>query len=236
MKVPGVHDVVAVAAGVTHSLALTATGEVWAWGLNHVGQLGTGTTVESRAPVRVPGLSGVISVAAGQFNSLVLTADGRVWSWGFNAFGQLGTGSTALFDPVPKQPTAVSNIVAIAAGGYHSLAVERTGMVVAWGLNHVGQLGDGTTRNASVPTAVRGRDDVVDNYYLLDVVAITAGGYHTLVVRRDGQTVAFGWNHFGQLGTGTTVDRNRPTLVPGLDPGFLAAGLAHSLAVTARGG
>ncbi|MEA2827012.1 MAG: hypothetical protein QOG43_1451 [Actinomycetota bacterium] len=235
VKVAGLHDVVAVAAGVTHSLAVTRTGEVWAWGLNHVGQLGTGTNVGTLVPVRLAAPTGVVAVAAGYFHSLALTADGRVWSWGYNNFGQLGSGSAALWDLVPKMIPPLLNIAAIAAGAYHSVALQRWGMVETWGFNNVGQLGIANTYSTGIPTAVRGRGN--DNAYFLDgVVAIAAGGYHTLAIGRDGRMTAWGWNYFGQLGTGTTVDRNVPTPVPAIEPGLFAAGLAHSLAVTARGG
>jgi len=234
VKVAGLGDVVAVAAGITHSLAVTRTGEVWAWGFNHVGQLGTGTTGASLVPVRMAAPAGVVAVAAGLFHSMALTADGRVWSWGYNAFGQLGTGSPAPWDLVPRSIPSLDHLAQIAAGAYHSLALSQFGGVQAWGLNHVGQLGTADTMNAGVPTAVRGRGG--SEYFLPDSVAIAAGGYHSLAVGKDGRTTAWGWNYFGQLGTGTTADRTQPTSVPALAPGLLAAGLAHTLAVTARGG
>jgi alpha-tubulin suppressor-like RCC1 family protein len=233
VRVPGLRDVVAVAAGITHSLAVTRSGEVWAWGLNHVGQLGAGTNVASSVPVRIAAPTGVVAVAAGLFHSLALTADGRVWSWGYNAFGQLGTASPAPWDLVPRPIPSLANVAQIAAGAYHSLALSRFGGLQAWGLNHVGQLGTADTMNTGVPTAVRGRGG--SEYFLPDSVAIAAGGYHSLAVGKDGRTTAWGWNYFGQLGTGTTVDRTQPTSVPALAPGLLAAGLAHTLAVTARG-
>ena len=133
-------------------------------------------------------------MAAGQFNSLALTADGRVWSWGYNTYGQLGTGSNALFDPVPKQPTGLSNVTAIAAGGYHSLAIDRQGMVYAWGLNHVGQLGTLPVFDTKTPSWVQG-----PGFYIGDLVSIAAGAYHTVAVMEDGRTWAWGWGAYGQL-------------------------------------
>jgi len=70
--VNGLDGVRAVAAGVLHSLALKADGTVWAWGENSSGQLGTGTTTDSTAPVQVSGLSGVQAIAAGDNHSLAL--------------------------------------------------------------------------------------------------------------------------------------------------------------------
>ena len=106
----GLSNVVAIAAGGYHSLALTAEGRVVAWGDNGCGQ----TTVPS-------GLSNVVAIAAGGDHSLALTAEGRVVAWGYNWYGQTNV------------PSGLSNVVAIAAGGCHSLALTAEGRVVAWG-------------------------------------------------------------------------------------------------------
>jgi ubiquitin-protein ligase E3 A len=87
--------VVAVACGADHTLALTATSVVFAWGANGCGQLGVGDTAPRRAPVVVSGLWGlpVVRLAAGGCHSAALTAAGALFTWGDNAWGQLGHGS-----------------------------------------------------------------------------------------------------------------------------------------------
>lgn len=227
VRVPGLDHVVEIAGGVTHSLAVTAAGEVWAWGLNHVGQLGTGSTASSLVPVRVPGLSNVVAVSAGHFHSLALTRDGKVWAWGFNDYGQLGTGSQALYEPTPRPVASASPFLAVAAGGRHSIALVNDGSVRAWGLNNVGELGNGSTADSRVPVRVSS---------LSGVVGVAAGWYHSLAVKRDGSTWAWGWNHFGQLGLGMTSDV--PVVLPLRVINLrrataLSGGLAHSLAITA---
>jgi hypothetical protein len=112
----GLSNVVAIAAGYEHSLALTAEGLVVAWGDNEYGQ----TTVPS-------GLSNVVGIAAGGSHSLALTAEGRVVALGGNWAGQTVV------------PSGLSNVVAIAAGTSHSLALAAEGRVVAWGANSSGQ-------------------------------------------------------------------------------------------------
>ena len=91
--VNGITDVVAIAAGDFHSLALTSDGTVWAWGGNNRGQLGNPGLVQSATPVQVAGLTDVVAIAAGSEHSIALKADGTMWSWGRNDFGQLGDGS-----------------------------------------------------------------------------------------------------------------------------------------------
>ena len=227
VQLPGLSGVTAIAAGATHSLALKADGSVWTWGMNHVGQLGTGDTVNSLVPVRVLGPTNVVAVAAGGYHSLALTRDGVVWAWGWNYFGQLGTGQPQPHDPIPRMVTISTPSQAIAAGAAHSVALSLNTSVSTWGLNNVGQLGDGTTTSRPTPVLVNS---------FVNIRSVTAGWYHTLAVGTFGTTWAWGWNYFGQLGTGTTTDIAAPVAVPGLAPTVVTAGVAHSLAITARGG
>jgi hypothetical protein len=114
---------VAVAAGAYHSLAVTNDGKVWTWGDNTYGQLGNGTVGGSNNQAsNVPGFSGAVAVAGGFGHSLALKSDGTVWSWGSNWFGELGNGTHS--DSGVAAPVArLAGATAIAAGGYHSLAV-----------------------------------------------------------------------------------------------------------------
>src|SRR5262249_8459203 len=82
-------DVTAIASGYNHGLAIQ-NGPVYAWGFNHFGQLGNGTTVDASSPVPVTGLtSGVSSIASGYNHSLAIQ-NGTVYAWGYNGDGQLG--------------------------------------------------------------------------------------------------------------------------------------------------
>lgn len=153
LAVSGLHDVIAVASGGSHSLAVTADGKVWSWGANGSGQLGTGNNADSAVPVEVPGLGGITAVAAGGYHSLALGGDGTVWAWGENSSGQLGDGTTVNRN-APVQVKSLTDIVAVAAGKVHSMALARDGTVWAWGGNYDGQLGDGTVDNAVLPVHV----------------------------------------------------------------------------------
>jgi alpha-tubulin suppressor-like RCC1 family protein len=173
------------------------TGNVRAWGENCHGQLGNGIDCSSvYRPAAVPYLAGAVAIAAGESHSLALKSDGTVWAWGYNGRGQLGYGSyTATSEPVTVQNLQPS-VVAIDAGDNHSLARMSDGTVWAWGTNDHGELGNGSNAaNSSVPVRV-------SNFSA--AVAIAAGGEHNLALRADGTVWAWGYNGYGQLGTGST--------------------------------
>ena len=137
-------NVVAIAGGFYHDVALTDAGAVYAWGNNNYGQMGTGAT-GSFTPVVVTGLSGVnvSSVATGMYHSLAVANSGAVYAWGDNRYGQLGTGNTTQQN-IPVLVTALSGagVTAVAGGEEHSLALTGSGAVYAWGSNGYGRAGD----------------------------------------------------------------------------------------------
>jgi hypothetical protein len=100
---------------------------------------------------------------------------------------------------------AATNLIAVAAGGGHSLGLRFNGSVIAWGANTYGE--------CSVPTD------------LSDVVAIAAGDYHSLALKANGQVVAWGFNCYGQA----TPPAGLSNVVA------IAAGTWHSLALKSDG-
>jgi probable HAF family extracellular repeat protein len=168
---------VAVAGGNAHSLVLKNDGTVWAWGDNSYGELGNGTGVGSTTPVQVSDLAGMSAISAGLIQSLAGRSDGTVWAWGENEYGQLGNGTTTNsstpVEAVDGTGTAVSGMVAVAAGTLHSLALRSDGTVWAWGYNGDGELGNGTTTNSNTPVQVSN---------LSGVAAIMAGGLFSVAL------------------------------------------------------
>src|SRR5579884_3346311 len=177
------------------------------------------------------GFTGAVGVSAGSRHSLALKEDGTVWGWGSNVDGQLGDGpGLATTISFPVQVIGIT-AAAVAAGYGHSLAVDSDGTVWAWGRNGAGQLGDGTNIDRSAPERVTGLSDV-----RASPVAIAAGLRHSLALKNDGTVWAWGDNSVGELGDGTTTDRNTPVQVSGLDNVIgIAAGASHNLAVRSDG-
>lgn len=224
----------AVAPGVAHSLALAQDGTIWAWGRNDRGQLGDGTLTDAATPFPVSTPGGFAAVAAGQAYSVAVARDGTVWTWGDNFYGELGDGTRAN-SAIPRQlagPDAPSGIVAVATGRAHTLALARDGTLWSWGDNGYGQLGDGTTTDASPPLHLTGPGAP------RQIVAVAAGPYSSLALARDGTLWGWGYNGFGQLGGDPSCALNcslpvhidLPVAVTAI-----AAGTYHSLAVAGDG-
>jgi alpha-tubulin suppressor-like RCC1 family protein len=210
----GVSSATTMSAGEAHGLAIVGGGVV-AWAHNRSGELGNGTTTDSAIPVSVVGLSNVVGIAAGDANSVAVLGDGSVWTWGHNATGELGNGSTT-DRSTPGPVTGLGSgagVVRVAAGGSHVLALKSDGTVLAWGNNHSGELGNGTTTDSPTPVTVSGLGPGSG------VVAIAGGGSFSLALKSDGSVLAWGDNVSGELGNGTTTSSPTPVAVSGLGPG-----------------
>jgi alpha-tubulin suppressor-like RCC1 family protein len=231
VKLPATVKVTAVRAGCFHSLALTSTGTVYAWGGNGNGQLGNGTTTDSDVPVPVPTGTAVKAISAGEGHSLAVTTSGNLLAWGFGAAGQLGDGTADQHTPTPVPLPAGVSVTGVAAGQFFSLAVTSTGAVFGFGQNDMGELGNGTMTSTDTPvmavlppgTSVR---------------AVTAGCQHTLAITRTGTLLAWGTNGDGQLGTGVPGATATPmpvSLPGGATVTAATAGCTHSMALTSNG-
>lgn len=210
-------NIIAIAAGGSHSLALDSAGKVYAWGAGG-GRLGNGITANSSVPVAVVdtgALAGkvVTDIAASELSSYALSSDGFVYSWGGNGSGQLGNNSaTQSNSPVAVLTTGVlagKTIRSIAAGSTFALALDTTGKVYSWGNNANGQLGNGSLTQSSVPVAVLTSGVLLNK----TVVAITAGNGHSVVLDTDGKLYSWGINANGQLGNNSTTQSSSPVAV-----------------------
>jgi alpha-tubulin suppressor-like RCC1 family protein len=221
--------VVDIAAGNGFTCAVQA-GAAKCWGWNYYGTLGNGTKNDSEVPVTVAGLSsGVVAITAGGEHACAVTATGAARCWGANFLGSLGDG-TQTESTVPVAVSGLSSgVVAISAGAVHTCAVTSTGAAKCWGANFHGQLGNGTTADSSVPVGVGGLSS--------GVVEIGTGDLHTCARTSGGAVKCWGWNHYGEVGNGTTQESTVPVIVNRLGSGIAAisVGAVHSCAITNGG-
>lgn len=209
--------------GQRSALAIKEDGSVWVWGYNHSGKLGLGNTVTPiNEPTLLTDLTGVRKAVMGTLNTYLLMTDGSVQASGSNTYGQLGIGTDGqashTFDAVLKAPgMPLTNIVDLAIGTYHMLALDDEGQIWSWGNNSQGQLGVGDDDERLYATRVGDPDD--PSNYLNGIVDIAATNSASFALKADGTVVGWGWkfgNVFGNERPAT--DRVYPGPVTGLPP------------------
>ncbi|HUF75461.1 MAG TPA: hypothetical protein VMM35_04250 [Longimicrobiales bacterium] len=190
-------------AGTRHTCGLTSGGLAVCWGENLSGQLGDGSRTDARFPRAVGGGLTFSTLVAGWSHTCGLTSNGNAFCWGLNSDGQLGDAST--LDRLV--PTLVRGALSsLAAGSSHTCGLSDT-EVLCWGSNRFGQLGDGTNESRPQPVTVQGLPGTPRG--------VTAGAVHACALLADGSAYCWGQNLHGQLGDGTTQNRNRATRVAG---------------------
>lgn len=200
------------------SSALTSEGRLFMWGINSYGQLGDGTTINRSTPTDITDSfeistdDMIVLVSLGGYHSSALTSKGNLFVWGWNAHGQLGDG-TNTNRTTPTEITShfdLSNddtLIQVTLGQVYSSALTSKGRLLMWGNNGVGQLGDGTTMNRSTPTDITGvlalpTDETTTH--------VSFGESHSSALTSKGRLFVWGGNSFGQLGDGTTTQRETP--------------------------
>ncbi len=198
-----------VSAGASHACALLEDGTVKCWGLGASGQLGTGEYESSTTPVQVMAsdsspLDEVAAISAGNGSACALLESGAIMCWGYNEFGQLGAGLAAENSAYPVTVAGLTSVRAIDAGEFHACALLDTG-VWCWGNNSAGQLGNAASENSNVPVHVSGSGP--------SVTAFATNFNHTCAILDSRQVWCWGLNDYGQLGDGTTIDRDIPVQI-----------------------
>jgi alpha-tubulin suppressor-like RCC1 family protein len=196
------------------------TGGSWhCWGWGRLGERGDGVLTEVQlTPVAVQGGRTFDLVEIGAYHTCGVTGSGQAYCWGNNGQGQLGTdvatGETCSEGPCASIPLAVQGgltFTFVEPGGVwafreHTCGLAPNGSAYCWGRNDFGQLGDGTTTDASTPTAVSGG---------LSFTSLSTHGEFACGLIANGQAYCWGHNDFGQLGNGTTTDSPVPVAVSG---------------------
>ncbi len=228
--VPGLADVVRIAAHGAAAMAVLRDGSVRAWGAVPSFLTGGNRIFPGVAtPMAMAGLCDIADIAGGPAGGYALTRDGRVFAWGANTKGQLGIGTAAVEERGPALVPGVTDIVSIATVNGAAVAVARDGRVWTWGSNEQGGLGHGTQADVGEP----GQPTPALLPGLADAVEVKAGtfGRQFIVRRRNGTLVGWGNSDWGQLGAGISGDfqlKPTPIKLPDVEAYWLGGNFAFA--------
>lgn len=185
-------------------IALKNDGTVWVWGLNSSGQLGLNDTTNRSSPVQIGLLNNYTDVKIGETLSIFTSSDGYNWS----------SGPAAVIGQVGATNFSTPQVVDLGTRKYASVAGLSTAMVAVsndkklwgWGANNVGQVGDGTTIERSLPTQVG---------TLTNWKSVYANGASTAsAIKTNGSLWTWGSNSNGELGNNTWGTANQVLRIP----------------------
>ena len=193
--------------GTNHTLFVQNGADMWGMGWNVYGQLGDGTTTDRKKPVQ--SRKNVVVVAGSDNHSAYVDVDGALWTMGLAEVGVLGNGvNNFSVYASPIKLDGMDDTAMVAAGSSHTLVVTTEKMLMGFGSNSHGELGDNTTTNRSVPIGIPTTDDVI---------AIAGGNAFSAFITKDGTLWTMGDNEWGQLGDGSNTDRLYPVNIDGPD-------------------
>ncbi|MBU1239311.1 hypothetical protein KJ865_06345, partial [Myxococcota bacterium] len=216
------HAWVTAGVGYGTSCAINDIQELWCWGQDYAGKLGTGGGGTSLVPVQ-PNAVGINTWKSvppgGEDYTCAIQTDDTVWCAGENNNGQYGNGTTSSSNILVQ---TTGNFVSATKGINHVCGVKSDDTVHCWGQNSNGQVGNGGGGDQLLPVQIS-----------LGYDMISARGYHTCALDA-GDIVCWGYNNRGQLGDGTTTDSFVPkTIVSGYV--FVSSGGFHTCGIQADG-
>jgi RCC1 and BTB domain-containing protein len=181
----------------------------------------------------------IIDFANGLYHCIARNSNRKVYCWGCNnVWGLLGIGSedNHYHKPVLNPYLKDELVIEIRCGAYHSLVLASSGEVYAWGANYFGQIGNGCNKNQLTPIKLNGFNGE-------RVVMISCGFVHSMALTECGHVYGWGYNGFGQLGIGNTVNSNEQKFVLVTDQSkcnyliekIISCGTHHSLLLSSDG-
>ena len=192
-----------------YTCAIKTDETLWCWGANGSSKLGDGTTTERWVPTAVSGGGTWKDVDGGKEHTCGIQTGGSLWCWGYNNSGQIGDATTT----DRSVPTAISGggvWKQVSVNGdairHHTCAIKSDDTLWCWGNNNSGRLGDGTSTNRNIPTAISGGGTWKK---------VSLGESYTCAIKSDDTLWCWGNNTFSQLADGTSTNRLVPTAVAG---------------------
>lgn len=207
VQIGGGIDWMLVSGGYNHTMAIKTDGTLWCWGENSTGAIGDNTITTKSSPVKIGTGTNWKYISGGTGISSAIKTDGTLWMWGYNGSRQLGILSTSNTSSPVQTAVGGTNWKQIACGDLHIAAIKTDGTLWVWGSNAVGQLGLGTTGNTISTPVQLGASNTWKS--------VSCATTMTMAIKTDGTLWVWGYNHFGQLGDGTTTPRSTPIQIGG---------------------
>ncbi|KAF9127665.1 hypothetical protein BGW39_005701 [Mortierella sp. 14UC] len=223
-RVAGLEDIVDIATGTDHVLALDNTGHIYSWGNGQQMQLGRRIVARRMLNGLTPesvGAKNMTKVGAGSYHSFALDKEGKASAWGLNTYGQCGLDDAKVENipsVAPIEALKEEHVVDIQGGEHHSIALTKDGRLFGFGRSDSHQLGLGYTEapghedSTSHKKAIRTPTLITD---IPPVEAISVGGNHTLALTRDGHVYAWGFGEMLACGNGEEEDVEKPLQLTG---------------------
>ena len=225
----GTADWLTVSAGSWNTCGIQVDRSLWCWGFSGDHVLGRGTQIgDAGEPTKIPSDQHWATVELGASHACAITTASTLYCWGQPGSGRLGV--TAPDTSVPRQVGTERGWTDVSAGGAHTCGI-RDGALYCWGLNRLGQVGDGTVTDRTTPTPIGSATDWT---------SVSAGGGHTCAIRDTDDLYCWGSATTGQRGTGSVVPdatpypTSTPTLV-GSGWSSVSAGGKHTCGVSTAG-
>lgn len=211
-----------ISAGQSSSLALTSHDRIFSWGTNEYGEIGDGTNITRSFPTEITTNFSLIKnekiifLESKGLHSVALSSLGRVFMWGCNSEGQLGIGS--IKTRKAKIPIDITSnfslidsdkIIFVSLGGANSSAISLQGRLFTWGRSESGSLGNGI----SATTDIRFPIEITSIFPLNEnekIINFSSFHWHTSVLTSTGRIFTLGYNCYGQLGNGKTLESLSP--------------------------
>lgn len=211
-------NIIKLALGDSHSVALSKNNRLFVWGSNARGQLGDNSNTDRRFPIDITDIfpfindEKIIKISSGGWHTALLTSYNQLYIWGFNQYRQLATG-TKVDSSGPINITDNfelgfnERIIDVNLGGYNSSLITSEGRVLTWGDNEFGNLGGlfETMKQVSI--------DITDNFNLNDIEIIDKiylRNNHSSAITSLNRVFTWGVNASGQLGNGNFKKQNGP--------------------------
>ena len=217
--IPTLQNIRSVACGEGHSACLSYDGNVFTFGSNEYGQLGTRIEGPTYNPFRFHGseqlgngdgdtpkfthipqkvnLPPCAQISCGENFTMCLLDNGDLYSFGFNDHGELGLGNEEETYNTPQKITTLTDVEFFDCGANHTICKTLQNEVYSWGNNYYGQLGLGNNDNQNIPILCSSLSNE-------DIVDIKCGSFHVLVLTANQEVFSCGSNGEGEIGR----DRN----------------------------